>query len=337
MNTKEKKCSHLIYWVVLIVMGLVLVMSLAVNGVWAVGLMASSGASRLHEKRASDEFPHLSEEWSYGEGQTKAVRISVSGFIGRKTESSVLAPRYDKIENVLRQIRAAGQDEQVRAILLEVDSPGGSMTPSDEIYQALMAFKAGGPERKVLVLMKDVAASGAYYISMAGDWLVAEPTSLLGSIGVIIQTLNFKGLGERIGVTDTTIKSGANKDMLNPFRDVTEEETAILQDVIDSMYQRFFDIVLLGRGLESEQLKPWADGRVFSAQTALDHGFIDQIGYWDDLVERTRILLDVENVKIVRYQSTSGFFQMLTRMQLPLSPSSFMQMQGPKFMYLWRP
>ena len=197
-----------------------------------------------------------------------------------------------------------------------------------------MQFKASQDGRKVVVFMRDLCASGGYYVSAAGDWLIAEPTTIVGSIGVIMSTINMKGLSEKIGIKDVTIKSGANKDLLNPFTETSPEQLAILQEMIDASYRRFFNIVRDGRDFEEAKLKTLADGRIFDAQKALYEGFIDQIGYFEDAVAKTAELLGEKSVKIVRYESEPSFFKLLTSAKTPLRlPRS----EGPKLQYLWSP
>jgi protease-4 len=257
---------------------------------------------------AEDQYPRFTERWSYGAGDVKAVRIPLKGFISREAEGGLFSPVYDPVAGVIRQIRAAENDPQVHALILEVDTPGGGITPSDEIYNALLQFRQSREDRRIVVYMMDVAASGGYMISMAGDWLIAEPTSIIGSIGVILQTLNWKTLSEKVGVTDVTFKSGETKDILNPFREVSEEERVMMQSVVDDLYQHFFDIVCKGRNLDADTLAPLAEGQVFTAQNALEHGLIDQIGYWKDVRHAVRNLLDRKKVRIVRYESQEPFF-----------------------------
>jgi protease-4 len=173
---------------------------------------------------------------------------------------------------------------------------------------------------------------------MPADWIIAEPTAIVGSIGVILQTLNWKGLSDRIGVTDTTVKSGTNKDLLNPFHDVPPEQLAMLQEVIDTLYRRFFTIVQTSRNIDSNLLASIADGRVLSVDVALQKRLIDQIGYWDDAVKKTAELLGQPSIKIVRYEHKPDFFEMLAQIRSPLDLSRLAQSgPGPKFMYLWRP
>ena len=205
----------------------------------------------------------IREIWSSGYGDVKVVRLELSGLIMRGAEEKLFGVATDPVETLLRQIRCATEDEAVRAILLEVDSPGGAVTPSDEIYEALRRFRASEEGRFVVVHVRDVGASGAYYVAMAADYLMAEPTAIVGSVGVIMQSLNMKGLSDKIGLSAVTIKSGENKDLLNPFEEVNTNQVALLQEVVDGMQDRFAELVVEARGLEDRAL---LDGRIFWQQ-----------------------------------------------------------------------
>ena len=331
----KTRCSHTGFWLVIVFLGLGLLLSMALNAGLFAGLMAKGGASLTN--KPEDEFPKLTEKWSSGTGDVKVVRIPVHGAIFREVEDGFFGTAYDKIEVILRQIRAARNDPKVRAILLDMDSPGGDMTASDEIYKALNDFKKSSDGRKVVTCIGNLGASGGYYVSLPSDWIVAEPTALVGSIGVILQTLNWKGLSERVGITDTTIKSGTNKDLLNPFHDVAPEQRALLQEVVDSLYQRFFGLVQTARGIDSSNLLAIADGRIFTADVALKHRLVDQVGYWEDAVAKVTELLGQTSVKVIRYESKPGFLEMLSQVRFPLNPSSWASATTPRLLYLWKP
>ncbi|MFH0952849.1 MAG: signal peptide peptidase SppA [Verrucomicrobiota bacterium] len=333
---QNRKCSHAGFWVTITLLAIFLVLSMAVSFGLFAALAAKGGGGRGGDK-GQDEFPELTEKWSYGSGDVKAVRIPVEGVIFRENGEGFFGTKFDKIEAILRQIRCAQNDTDVKAIILEVDSPGGDLTASDEIYQALRNFKASAGGRKVVAFFRDLAASGGYYISMPADWIIAEPTTLIGSIGVIMQTLNWKGLSEKIGVTDTTIKSATNKDLLNPFHDVPPEQIEILQNVIDHMHERFCFVVGAARKLDPNRLDTIADGRVFTADASLGFDLIDQIGYWDEVVAKTAELLGKPTVKVVRYEYRPGFFELLEQARWPLSRARWAEAQTPRLMYLWRP
>ncbi len=332
----DKKKPSGCYWIFLLVVLLALAVSVAMNFGLLLGSLVGTERVAVGAK-PQDEFPRFTSRWSFGDGDTVVVRIPLEGIIARQADGGLFMPRYDKVQLLLNRIRAARNDEDVRGIILEVDSPGGAVTPSDEIYHALMQFRDSADDRRVVVFTRDVAASGAYYAAMAGDWVIAEPTAIIGSIGVMIQTLNWHELSERIGVRDTTIKSGETKDMLNPFRDVSEDELGILQDLVDSMYGRFVRIVQESRGFDDAAMSRIADGRVFTADDALKEGMIDEIGYWDDVVERTAEVMGVPSVKIIRYEHRPDWTDWLMSMRNPLHWSAWSELDRTRVLYLWRP
>lgn len=283
-----------------------------------------------------DEAPKLEETWSSGSGDVKAVRIQLDGVILRAEKEGFFTARSDMVESILTQVRAAERDPEMRAILLEVNSPGGGVTPSDEIYHALRKFRASRPDRRVVVFIRDLGASGAYYAAMAGDFIIAEPTAVVGSIGVIMQTMNFQSLSEKIGITDVTIKSGENKDMLNPLRPVNTNQVALLQKLIDDMQLRFSGIVAESRKLDPAAAPELFDGRIFSARDALDKGLIDEIGYWDAALARTAQLLDAGALRVIRYEPKRTFFEQLVTGKSPVFLPG-LKLHAPQFLYLWKP
>ncbi len=327
------------YWTALIVVLVMLIFSVMIN----VGLLLGSAfkGERVAIQAGTkpvDEYPQFTTRWSYGRGEQVVVRIPLQGIIMREPEGGFLVPRIDRVQLTLNRIRAARNDDRVRGIILEVDSPGGAVTPSDEIYNALRQFRESAPDRRILVFSRDINASGAYYASMAGDWLMAEPTAIVGSIGVMIQTLNWHELSDRIGVRDLTIKSGDTKDILNPFRDVSERELHILQDLVDALYDRFATLVQESRGFEDFHLARIADGRVMTTEDALREELIDEIGYWDDAVARMARLLDVPSVRVVRYERRPDWSDWFTAMRSPGFRLPFLLEQDhPHLLYLWRP
>lgn len=289
----------------------------------------------IEENYPRDEAPKLDETWSCGSGDIKVVRIPLDGVIMRSDEEGLFTARSDMVASILTQVNAAERDPEMRAIILEVNSPGGGVTPSDEIYNALRKFRQSRPDRRIVVFIRDLGASGAYYAAMAGDFIIAEPTAVVGSIGVIMQTMNFQGLAEKIGITDVTIKSGANKDMLNPFQAVNTNQVALLQELINEMQTRFRGIVA-----ESRKLDPAApdlfDGRIFSATAALNKGLIDEVGYWNDALARTAQLLDTGSLYVIRYKPKRTFIEQLFEEKIPVALPN-LKLHSPQFLYLWKP
>lgn len=336
-NQPVKRRSTAAYWIFIILLAIALGVSIFMNVGMGLALLVAAPTLTDTSDQPIDEFPVFEEEWSYGTGSVKVVRMELTGIITRETETGLFQAPLDEVEELIKAIRAAKHDDEVKAIILEVDSPGGGITPSDEIYYELMKFKQSADDRKIVIYMRDMAASGGYYVAMAGDWLIAQPTTVVGSIGVIIQSLNWKTLSDKIGITDTTIKSGENKDMLNPFRESDPEEIALLQEMIDRMHQRFMAIVSAGRGIEKEQLKDIADGRIFTAGQALDLKLIDQVGYWEDVVAKTSELLQKTDIKIVRYYQTKSLWDYIAGIRLPITTPMRSLQSSTKFQYLWKP
>lgn len=331
-----KKCRHGSFWIVIVALTVILGASLMIN-LTAVGVLSGS-ANVSRDGRGEDEFPSFSETHSYGAGTTKVARIWFSGVLTRELDGGWLGS-VDPVEDCLRQIRAARQDDEVAAILFEVDSPGGEVTAADEIHRELTLFKESRAGRRIVVLVHDMAASGGYYVSVPADRIIAQPTALIGSIGVILQTLNVQGLSEKIGVTDTTIKSGKNKDLLNPFHPVDPEQIALLQESIDATFARFVDLVAEGRALKKKDVLPLADGRIFTADQALKHKLIDGIGYWDEAFDELAGLLGVEDLYVVSYQTEKSFFEQLLGVRSPLPDlrAMFSAAATPRRQYLWKP
>ena len=335
MYAAPPKCRHGSFWVVIIALSTILCISLLIN-LTAVGLIQNSKATQTGNA-GEDEFPKFTETHSYGSGTTKVARIWFTGILTRQLDGGWLGTT-DPVEDCLRQIRAARQDDDVAALLLEVDSPGGEVTAADEIHRELTLFRESREDRRITVLIHDMAASGGYYISLPADHIIAQPTALIGSIGVILQTLNVQGLSEKIGVTDTTIKSGKNKDLLNPFHPVDPEHVKVVQDSVDASYNRFLDLVAQGRSLPKDVVKPLADGRIFTAEEALKLQLIDSIGYWDEAMAETGSLLGVDKIYVVTYNVEQSFFDELFSMKSPLPSlqSLLSAASTPRRLFLWR-
>ena len=290
-------------------------------------------------KKGIDQFPDFKETWSYGTGGEKIAHITLQGPIMRQGESGLFGSSVDPIESVIQQVRAAQNDDGIKGILFEVNSPGGAITPSDEIYHQLKLFREASPDHFVVIFMRDVAASGGYYVAMASDWIIAEPTTIVGSIGVIVQAFNFKGLADKYGVRATTIASGDNKALLNPFEEPNADHVAIFQTLVDDMYDNFVSIVAEGRDLDVEVVKPLADGRIFTAKEAKRLTLIDDIGYWDDAIAKVVELAGGESIKVIRYESNTSVLESLLGVKAPALDieATVDSLRTPRLEYRWRP
>ena len=186
---------------------------------------------------------------------------------------------------LLTTIDSLTRDNENKAILLYIDSPGGAVYQADEVYMALQDYKKTG--KAVYAYLGPLAASGGYYIACAADTICANRNTLTGSIGVIAgQSLDLTGLMEKAGIKSTTITAGKNKNMLNYNSPLTPEQKSIMQSVADECYDQFVDIVANSRNMKNSVVKKLADGRIYTARQALNNGLIDHIGTWDSTITR---------------------------------------------------
>ncbi len=200
-------------------------------------------------------------------------------------------------KSVVEQLKKYRKDDRVKAIILRIDSPGGGTAASQEIYREI---EKTVPQKKVVASMGNVAASGGYYVTLAANKIVANPATLTGSIGVILDLPNFKELLKKIGVSQETVKSGPYKDIGSPVREMTPEERQLLQGVIDNVYQQFIEVVVKGRKLSREQVERIADGRVFTGEQAKRLGLIDELGSFEDAVDLTKKMVGLSgDVKLI--------------------------------------
>jgi protease-4 len=226
----------------------------------------------------------------------KIAVITMRGLISSSLPGSVSDSMVDDMRAALQQAR---DDSRVKAIVLEIDSPGGEVTASDAIYSAVVKARARKP---VVVYMESLAASGGYYVSCGGKFLMANETSITGSIGVIIQTLNYEQLFNKVGLASVVFKSGKFKDMLNGARPITPEERELVQNFIMKTYDKFLGIVAKERKLPADLLRNTiADGRILSGKEAFEHKLIDGLGELDDAFSKAKELGNAPDAKVVKY------------------------------------
>ncbi len=192
----------------------------------------------------------------------------------------------------IEELRHYRDNPSVKAIVLRIDSPGGAVVPSQEIFAEVRKTRAEG-KIKLVTSMGNVAASGGYYIAAATDRIVANPGTLTGSIGVIMELANVKGLLEKVGVQSVVIKSGRHKDMASPFRAMTPEDRALLQTVLDDVHAQFIDAVATSRSLQLEQVKTLADGRIFTGKQAQTVNLVDELGDLHDAIQLAARLVGI--------------------------------------------
>lgn len=243
-------------------------------------------------------------------------------------------------DDLIPIIERADANPDVKAIVLRVNSPGGGVVPSDRIYHALEQV-----DKPIVVLMGDVAASGGVYVSMAADYIIANPNTLTGSIGVISQFPNAQELLDKLGVEFTVVKSGENKDIGSLYRPMEPDEERLWQGIIDEAYNRFVRIVADGRGLSEEEVRAVADGRILNARQALDHGLIDATGYEEDAIAQAAARGDISGEpRVFRYRRLPPFLNFLSNdvmadgLSLLRLPADLQRrLFGPSMEYRWSP
>jgi len=293
-------------------LGLILVLLLLVSVAANVVLMgvAAAGAGKSGSFTAS-ATSHSNFQYEVIEDGAKGVHdrigvIQLRGVISSDIEGDSGAPMVDELKSAMR---TALDDDRIKAVVLRVDSPGGEVTAADALYHELAALR---DEKPVVIHMGSVAASGGYYVACGGSHLMANDTTITGSIGVIIQTLNYKDLLGKIGLESVVFKSGKFKDILNGARDMTDEERQYIQAMVMQTYDKFVGIVAEERGLKVEELRTGiADGRIVSGTDALKAGLLDELGYVEDAYEKARELGKAPGAEVVELTPRNRFGRLL--------------------------
>jgi protease-4 len=318
-----------------LLLGLVFLVVLIVGG----AAVSRGGAERTYAeyRKVYVESPHPSFRESPG---SQLAVIHVEGIISEYDQrDSFLGYIENSVSSVKNRLDIVRSDPAIEGVLLVIDSPGGGVTASDVLYNHIVRFKEE-THVPVVVLMKQVAASGGYYVAAASDEIVAYPTAITGSIGVILYSFNFSGLMEKYGVEYIAVKTSAHKDSLSPFKPVDQEEVEWMQDVVDRMLERFIDAIDRGReNLTRSEVERLADGRVYLASDALGLGLIDRIGYFDDAVSVLAERAGVSEPVLVEFEREVSFRDIIGRVSINL-PRSFLDQRvldegGLQFFYLW--
>ena len=288
-----------------IFLAVALVASLFVNLLLAVTALSRLGAGPQFAEPVPSFREVLVQRGARGSGDKIAV-ITMRGLISSSLPGNVGDTMVEDMRLALQQAR---DDDHVRAIVLEIDSPGGEVTASDVIYNWVVKTRAKKP---VVVYMDSLAASGGYYIACGGKYLMANETTITGSIGVIIQTLNYEQLFNKVGLSSVVFKSGKFKDMLSGTRPVTPEEREYIQGFVMKTYDKFLGIVARERNLPAEGLRnSVADGRILSGKDALDNKLIDGVGQIEDAFTKAKELGHAPGATIVKYGPPFSFGRFL--------------------------
>jgi protease-4 len=275
----------------------------------------------------------------------KILVIDLEGMIGTLGQTNLFNKEGDILSQVYYRLERASEDKLVRGVILRLDTPGGDVTSSDILYNEIMKFKrrTGLP---VVALMMGVSASGGYYVASACDFIVAHPSTITGSIGVISIFPNVGELFSKVGIKTQVIKSGGLKDAGSPFREMSQEEQKVFQNIIDELYERFLQVVYEKRKgvLSPDELRKIADGRVYTAPQALELKLIDEVGYFDNALAKTFSLASLKEARVVAYTYYPARKTNLYAAQL-IKPSLFegksiedlLPILKSGFYYLWLP
>jgi protease-4 len=318
-----------------------------------ISLLALSGCTGLHVSLLPQTKP-LEERVLEGTGKPKILLVDLDGAISfrEETDGLKLMQRPSMVAFFREALKKAEADPDIAAAIVRINSPGGTVTASDTLYHEIMAFKH---KKKIPVnaYILELCASGGYYVASASDRIIASPTAITGSIGVIAMKFNLEGLLSKIGVSEETYKSGPKKDFWSPFRPSTPEEKKMLQDIIDKLYARFIEVVYANRQklLTDQEVKVLADGRILTAGEALEAKLIDQVSYLDEAIESMKKELHIEQARVITYARPQTFksniYSEYSEMPLvggspvinpiSLNPKTLGTFSGVHFMYLWNP
>lgn len=270
-------------------------------------------------------------------GEPGVAVIKIKGVITETQSSGWNTPA--SASSIAARIREMADRKDVKAIILDLNSPGGTVGAVQDIYNAIL-YARQEKNVKVIAVFRDVAASGAYYIAMACDKIVAQPGTMTGSIGVIFQTSNFEGLMDKIGVKFSSIKSGKHKDMGSPYRPMTEEEHTLLQEMIDDSYNQFFEAVKDGRpNINPTELKVYADGRIFTGRKAFSIGLVDALGGEPEALKIAEELTGIKNIKVISSVKANSFREFLMSLESRMDSGNVEKQieafRSPRVAYLW--
>lgn len=237
----------------------------------------------------------------------KIAVIDVDGLMVNKRRSGLLRTGENPVSLFVEKLDKAADDSSVKAVVLRLNSPGGTVSASDIMYHELLEFKRA-TGKPVICCVVGLGCSGGYYLACGCDGIIVQPTAVTGNIGTIFQTFSVAGTMEKIGVKAVTIKSGELKDMASPLHDLSDDERQVLEGIIDDLYRQFLEVVRRGRPKLSEQkIRELADGRVFTAKQSLQEGLVDKTGYMKDAIEWAKQMCGIEKAKTVIYHRPSSY------------------------------
>jgi protease-4 len=319
------------------------------NGLLFMLLLLVLSGCAVNMSLVPEEKP-LEEKLLEGTGKAKILLLDLDGVISFKDETDYarFQKKPSKVVFFGEALRRAEADPDIVGVIVKINSPGGSVAASDTIYHEIMRFRQ---KKKVPLsaFIMGIGASGGYYVASAADRIIASPTSVTGSIGVIAMKFNLEGLLLKIGVSEETYKSGKMKDFWLPFRPSTSEEKEMLQNVIDNLFARFVEVVYANRKhlLTEAEVRELADGRILTAGDAVKARLIDQVAYLDETIDAMKRSLNIEEARVITYAQPGTLRSSIyseTPMQVPqvinlisINAEDLSLFSGVQFMYLWSP
>ncbi|MGF7532255.1 signal peptide peptidase SppA [Bacillus mexicanus] len=320
-------------------------------GIFGVSIIVSISMSFFESaKGAQTDLTSLTDETQEktlenGSLSSKIAVLEVSGTIQDNGDSSSLlgSDGYNH-RTFLKNLERAKEDKMVKGIVLKVNSPGGGVYESAEIHKKLEEIKKE-TKKPIYVSMGSMAASGGYYISTAADKIFATPETLTGSLGVIMESVNYSKLADKLGISFEIIKSGAHKDIMSPSREMTKEEKDIMQSMVDNSYEGFVDVISKGRGMSKADVKKIADGRVYDGRQAKKLKLVDELGFYDDTISAMKKdHKDLKNATVISYEKSFGLGSLfsMSANKMFKSEIDFLNMReilsqsgSPRMMYLY--
>ena len=274
----------------------------------------------------------------------KIAIVDVDGVIANERNRNTFGAGENPVSLFVEKLDKVQDDPAVQAVILRINSPGGGVTASDIMYQRLVRFRARR-EIPVVALIEDVGASGGYYVACGADKILAHPTSIVGSIGVIVQTMSIAQTLRIIGVETKAVTSGPMKDMASMLKPLDDKDLAVLKVMVDTYHERFLDIVARSRkGIAAEKIRTLADGRVYTGDQAKQNGLVDDMGYMADAFELAKVLSKTTRAKMVIYHRPYGYRANVYSGAVPAAPQinlinisidEILAGSRPHFMYIW--
>ncbi|MBP2241411.1 protease-4 [Cytobacillus eiseniae] len=329
-------------WAALLIAGALFVFSIITN--IATGIAFSDVESSITELFAGSNDVFMEEVIEEGSEMKKIAVLDVNGTIQDTGEAaSIFTTGGYNHRAFMDKLNQVKEDNTVKAVIIQVNTPGGGVVESAQIHDKIKEIQEE-TKKPVYISMGSMAASGGYYISAPADKIFASPETLTGSLGVIMQGINYAGLAEKYGVDFVTIKSGPYKDIMSPSREMTDDEKNILQTMINNSYEGFVKVISEGRNLSVEQVKKIADGRIYDGRQALELNLIDGFGYVEGVIDALKVDHELEGAKVIKYTDNLGFGSLFSMgaqkligqdMEMAGVMKLLSQPNSPRLMYLY--